>query len=175
VSDTPETDAMSMTDDPLDYIAMIEHARKMERERNDARSELARLTGKLGDMYEANIALGRDRDNARKDAAVLADRLSGLELRTTAELARLERERDEARDKAVKSWEENLRLDSTNRRLEAEVARLQAGGCARDQRTTQFCAEAVNAIRERDEAIKTIDMLKQDLADLIEKGVLTDE
>lgn len=25
----------------------------------------------------------------------------------------------------------------------AEVARLQAGGCARDQRTTQFCAEAV--------------------------------
>ena len=29
--------------------------------------------------------------------------------------------------------------------------------------------------RERDEAIKTIDMLKRDLADIIEKRVLTDE
>lgn len=28
-------------------------------------------------------------------------------------------------------------------RLTSEVDRLQAGGCARDQRTTQFCAEAV--------------------------------
>ena len=28
-------------------------------------------------------------------------------------------------------------------RLTAEVERLRAGGCARDQRTTQFCAEAV--------------------------------
>lgn len=27
--------------------------------------------------------------------------------------------------------------------LRAELARLQSGGCARDQRTTQFCAEAV--------------------------------
>jgi hypothetical protein len=32
-----------------------------------------------------------------------------------------------------------------------EIERLQAGGCARDQRTTQFCAEAVSAIQERDE------------------------
>lgn len=28
---------------------------------------------------------------------------------------------------------------------EAEIARLKAGGCARDQRTTQYCAEAVAA------------------------------
>jgi transcription initiation factor TFIIIB Brf1 subunit/transcription initiation factor TFIIB len=34
----------------------------------------------------------------------------------------------------------------------AEIDRLQKGGCARDQKTTQFCAEAVSAIRERDEA-----------------------
>jgi len=44
-----------------------------------------------------------------------------------AEVARLTKERDEAR---------------------AEVARLKAGGCARYQRTTQFCAEAV-ALQER--------------------------
>ena len=30
----------------------------------------------------------------------------------------------------------------------AELARLRAGGCARDQRTTQFCAEAVELERE---------------------------
>ena len=40
----------------------------------------------------------RERDEARADAAQLADRLSGLELRTTEELARMERERDEARE-----------------------------------------------------------------------------
>jgi hypothetical protein len=43
--------------------------------------------------------LERERNNARKDAAQLADRLSGLELRTTEELARMERERDEWRKK----------------------------------------------------------------------------
>jgi hypothetical protein len=45
----------------------------------------------------------------------------------TAEVARLTKERDEAI---------------------AEVARLKAGGCARDQRTTQWCAEAVE-LQER--------------------------
>ena len=42
--------------------------------------------------------LDRERDEARADAAALADKLSGLELRTTEELARLEQERDEARE-----------------------------------------------------------------------------
>jgi hypothetical protein len=44
-----------------------------------------------------------------------------------AEVARLTKERDKAL---------------------AEVARIKSGGCARDQRTTQFCAEAV-ALQER--------------------------
>jgi hypothetical protein len=34
-------------------------------------------------------------------------------------------------------------LGAENERLQAEVERLRAGGCARDQTTTQFCAEAV--------------------------------
>ena len=49
--------------------------------------------------------LKQEREEARKDAAQLADRLSGLELRTTEELARLEREREEARE-ALKHIEE---------------------------------------------------------------------
>ena len=40
--------------------------------------------------------IAKERDEARADAAQLADRLSGLELRTTEELARMER--DEARE-----------------------------------------------------------------------------
>lgn len=38
-------------------------------------------------------------------------------------------------------------------KLQAEVKRLQAGGCARDQKTTQFCAEAV-ALKDEVEALK---------------------
>jgi hypothetical protein len=75
MSDTPETDALDCElHNPRvlsdRYSEMMEHAQKLERER----------------------------DEARIDAAQLADRLSGLELRTTEELAKLERERDEARE-----------------------------------------------------------------------------
>jgi predicted ribosome quality control (RQC) complex YloA/Tae2 family protein len=45
------------------------------------------------ELYETK----RERDKAMKDAVQLADRLSRLELRTTEELARLERELNEAR------------------------------------------------------------------------------
>jgi hypothetical protein len=48
---------------------------------------------------DLNKAL-REREEARADAAQLADRLSGLELRTTEELARLERELNSARHDA---------------------------------------------------------------------------
>jgi hypothetical protein len=74
-SDTPETDEMKC----LSLIEVMELPRERRR-----------------------IALGvlqaiKERDEARKDAAQLADSICGLELRTTEELARLERERDEAR------------------------------------------------------------------------------
>jgi len=42
-----------------------------------------------------NQKLKQERDDAEVNAAQLADRLSGLELRTTEELAKLERERNE--------------------------------------------------------------------------------
>ena len=37
-----------------------------------------------------------------------------------------------------------------------EIERLRAGGCARDQKTTQFCSEAVTLQRERDEARRMV-------------------
>jgi hypothetical protein len=54
-----------------------------------------------GDMATMTInhyeRLIKERDEARADAARIADILSGLELRTTEELARLEQERNEDR------------------------------------------------------------------------------
>ena len=49
----------------------------------------------ITELVLENQKLKQERDEARKDAAQLADKLSGLELRTTEELARLERERNE--------------------------------------------------------------------------------
>lgn len=43
----------------------------------------------------------------------------------------------------VTTYHELTVLRAKVERLEAENARLVAGGCARDQTTTQFCAEAV--------------------------------
>ena len=40
-------------------------------------------------------------------------------------------------------WDQNEPLRTEIEKLRAENERLKAGGCARDQNTTQFCAEAV--------------------------------
>jgi hypothetical protein len=37
-----------------------------------------------------------------------------------------------------------------------EIERLRGNGCARDQRTTQFCAEALRLQRERDDARREV-------------------
>ncbi len=73
-----------------------------------------------------------------------------------AEVARLTKERDEAinaRNVIAKNIRGEMILKMQEVATErddalAEVARLKAGGCARDQRTTQWCAEAV-ALQER--------------------------
>jgi len=49
----------------------------------------------ITELVLENQKLKQERDDAEVSAAQLADRLSGLELRTTEELARLERERNE--------------------------------------------------------------------------------
>jgi hypothetical protein len=68
---------------------------KLAEERDQALMD--RANGDMATMtrnhYERIL---RERDEARADAARIADILSGLELRTTGELARLEQERNEA-------------------------------------------------------------------------------
>ena len=72
MSDTPETDHL---EDQLGSAAKFSHPV----------------------IWKHARQLERGRDEAKADAARIADILSGLELRTTEELAKLERERNEAR------------------------------------------------------------------------------
>ena len=60
MSDTPETNNLARGN----HVVPTEWAEQLERERDCAKNELHRLTGKLGDMWEANMAIGRERDNA---------------------------------------------------------------------------------------------------------------
>jgi uncharacterized coiled-coil DUF342 family protein len=81
-----------VTDNWYDRIDAIEtDARRFVRERDEA------ITRRMETIMQCEL-YEQERDEARADAAQLANRLSGLELRTTEELAILERERDEARE-----------------------------------------------------------------------------
>ena len=82
VTDYPVEGSFAVTDG-YDIFAMISGGKTVGDE-----CDLANRIAKLPDVE-------RERDKAMKDAAQLADRLSGLELRTTEELARLEQSRDE--------------------------------------------------------------------------------
>lgn len=109
---TLETDALYerlLSENPGNLIyleEMLELACRLERERDEAREKIKRQAERICQLEGAtnhaggtplSIAL-RERDEARADAAALADKLSGLELRSTEELARLEQERNEARE-----------------------------------------------------------------------------
>jgi hypothetical protein len=113
---TPETDAFwkDMTTgnyQPSWWVAaerMRDHAKRLEQERNEVIKKIQRQAERIRQLEGAtnhaggtplSIAL-RERDEAKVDAARIADKLSGLELRSTEELARLEQERNEARDVA---------------------------------------------------------------------------
>jgi hypothetical protein len=50
-----------------------------------------------------------------------------------------------------------------------EIERLRAGGCVRDQRTTQYCAEAVRLQAERDEARREVQTLERHASALTER------
>jgi hypothetical protein len=101
MSDTPETDALyaqMLAENPGNFIHLeefLELACRLEQERDAALMD--RASGDIATMtrnhYERLI---KERDEARSDAAKIADILSGLELRTTEELAMLGRERNKA-------------------------------------------------------------------------------
>ena len=68
---------------------------KICNERDEAREEANKLSGAYEDAtnyYARIIELKEELDEARKDAKLLSERLTALELQSTAELARLEQE-----------------------------------------------------------------------------------
>jgi hypothetical protein len=71
-TNTPETDAMSMTD-PIDFIAIIEHARKLERERDAALKQIEN-NHKAVKLFEKMVYEARqERDEAREQNTKLRD------------------------------------------------------------------------------------------------------
>jgi len=107
ITNTPETDQKAVPHIGFYSCATVpaEFARKLERERDEA------IAGRQA-YKELAFKHAQERDEARVDAAALADKLSGLELRSTDELARLEQERDEAREALMKI--EDLFIDGTD-------------------------------------------------------------
>jgi hypothetical protein len=106
MSDTPETDSelhgiKAVCKDEYMLDQMVEFARKLERERDEAvAARKASAADWLLQVENADKRVSEAKKMAARavqDAAQLADKLSGLELRSTDELARLERERNEAR------------------------------------------------------------------------------
>lgn len=105
---------------PNEMLSMIAQLR---RERDEARQQYDDLAT---EHVLAVNKLAEERDKARADAARIADILSGLELRSTDELASLERERNEAR-----AERDILRLDAQREaehhdRMVGELQRLYA-------------------------------------------------
>ena len=104
MSDTLETDAALYPINGVD-IVWPEFSRQLERERDEARHKYNNLATEH--MLAVN-KLANERDDARQ----LADRLTALELQSTSELARLERESNEAREALMKI--EDLFIDGTD-------------------------------------------------------------
>jgi len=63
--------------------------------------------------------------------------------------------------------------DAALREAQAEIERLKAGGCARDQRTTQWCAEAVAMRAERDALLKLLAEAEAAIRDLVDAADLS--
>lgn len=56
------------------------------------------------------------------------------------------------------------------RKQDAEIERLKAGGCARDQRTTQFCGEAIKLQEENAKLQERIARLEEALYVYLQAG-----
>ena len=74
MSDTPQTDDLARGN----HVVPTEWAEQLERERDCAKRELHRLTGKLGNMWEANMAIGHERNKYKNAILECLDKNSHL-------------------------------------------------------------------------------------------------
>jgi chromosome segregation ATPase len=98
----------------------------------------------------------------REDAKQLADRLTALELHSTSELARLERERNEAQEKyATEATEHMLAVNKICNERDEALSQIAQAEC----RAERFC-------QERDELIDKNKKLNEEVDDLIRQRPL---
>ena len=118
MSDTPETDAFlrDLNDySDVELRAMTEHARKLERERDEARGEQCSIQCAFEDSQDKIEKLERERDEAQESLKHIAEYgteeiNAAVDLRQKLASALLER--DEAREALMKI--EDLFIDGTD-------------------------------------------------------------
>lgn len=131
---------------------LVELLNRLERERDEALMD--RANGDMATMtrnhYERLI---KERDEARADAARIADILSGLELRSTDELARLEQERNEAQKElsSIHRWIDKNHADGFIDSL-TYLQNLERVTDSWYDRIDGIEADAGRFVRERDKA-----------------------
>jgi hypothetical protein len=91
MSDTPETEKVKAALH-TNWHDLLNHARKLERERDEARDAILGWENKWRCAVEMAARAELDRDDVEEYAKLLSERLTALELESTAELARLEKE-----------------------------------------------------------------------------------
>jgi hypothetical protein len=195
MNDTPVTDAFfykkgCWSEDILAFC------RRLERERDEARQQyddlatehvlavnklaeerdqalMDRANGDMATMtrnhYERLI---KERDEAKADAARIADILSGLELRTTGELARLEQERNEAQKElsSIHRWIDKNHADGFIDSL-TYLQNLERVTDSWYDRIDGIEADARRFVRERDEARGLLASEKITRDHIIKRGI----
>ena len=71
MNDTPETDKAERMAYSQEYMVPTEFARRLERERDEARDMVEKFTEQGLDLMDANRMLKRERDEARRELDIL--------------------------------------------------------------------------------------------------------
>jgi hypothetical protein len=171
---TPETDAerregLIRGNAVPTHVVPVEFAEELERERDEARQQYDDLAT---EHVLAVNKLAEERDEARADAARIADILSGLELRTTGELARLEQERNEAQKElsSIHRWIDKNHADGFIDSL-TYLQNLERVTDSWYDRIDGIEADARRFVRERDEARGLLASEKITRDHIIKRGI----
>lgn len=150
MSDTPRTDAKVREDwiPPVIDCVPADFSRDLERELNSVSADAMRWHN---EAQAAKMDCMRvDKENEELKAA---RNRSGMVERNKylPQISELRAEVERWKESVAHAQREEGKRYSELNAANVELSRLRAGGCARDQRTTQFCAEAVALAKERDE------------------------
>ena len=128
--DTPETDKAERMAYAGEYMVPTEVARKLERERDEARNQrdILRLDAQREAEHHDRMICELERVYAERDEAREKLRMANIETNARQEIANALKERDEAREEIVLLKKTSLELESALRRLlNADIPRPLGG------------------------------------------------